>query len=141
MSDPKHIGYVNIRDLSPGNVKEGFIPIDRAWTFLWGHIKFATTNTPGSRLLVMQLNLPLDPDPLARTWAPSAQGPNNVTRYQFFPGHAGIAGEHTGEVVFMPLPAVPLMLGGWKFKVSDVNNVDPNDHMEIRCFVMKEERI
>jgi len=134
------LGYQLIRNLSAGNSKTGVVPSNRFWVIQWGHIKMTTTPTPGNRLLVMQVKLPGDPDPLARTFAPSAQGPSTVQRYQLFPGILAPQGLHTGEVMFMALPNVPIMLEGWEFTLHDVNNVDPNDHLELRALIVKIER-
>jgi hypothetical protein len=88
----------------------------------------------------MQVNLPGDPDPIARTFAPNVQGPGTVQRYQLFPGILAPYGLHTGEVMFMALPNVPVMLEGWEFKIHDANNCDPNDHLELRALTIRIER-
>lgn|SRR4030066_1175047 len=132
--------YVLVRDTSPGNSKTGTVPDNRYWTIVWGHIKYTAAATPGNRVLVMRASLPGDPAPLARTWAKESQEPNSIRRYQFFPGSFGEAGAHAAEITYVPLPPRPVMLPGWQFTISDDMNVDPNDHLEMRSFVMLEER-
>jgi len=136
----KPLKYILVRDLSPGNSKGGVVPANRIWTVVWGHVKFTSTATPGSRMIVMRAKLPGDPRPLARTWASEVQSPNTIHRYQLFPGGATTPGEHMGSTIYMPLPAVPVMLEGWEFSIYDETNSDPNDHMELRALVVLEQK-
>lgn len=87
----------------------------------------------------MRLNLPGEPEPLARTWAPEQQQPGSLQRYQLFPGHEVESGIRA-NIAYLPLPATPVMLGGWEFSLEDANAVDPNDHLELRALVVREER-
>lgn len=133
--------YKLIRDISPGNIKTGTVPNNRTWTIMWGHIKLTTTTAPTPRALVMRLEIPGDPVPLARTWSPVTQTANTILRYQLFPSIIGQPGLYAGETVFLPLPSFPVMMENWIFTLYDLNNVDPLDHLEIRAIVVKEERI
>lgn len=107
---------------------------------MWAHCKYTATSTHGERLLVMELRLPGDPDPLARTWAMSPQSPGTISRYQLFPGGPAVFSTIPEGVVYLPLPVNPVMLEKWQFTLKDSANVDPNDHLELRAMVVLEEK-
>ena len=136
----RQLGYKLLRDLSGGSEKSGQVPANRAWTILWGHVKYTASAAPGQRFICMRARLPGDPSPLARTWSGEPQEPNSVRRYQFFPGWVQ-AGANSGEVTFVALPPKPTMLAGWEFSLYDSAGIDPNDHLELRALVILEERI
>jgi hypothetical protein len=130
------------RDLSEGNHKTLVIPHHRFWSVSWAHVRVKTTKKRGQRLLNMRIELPGDERPIARAISPVYQPHNTVMRYQFFSGLPVDRPDmvHNNNVVYIPLPTNPTLIEDWILHVEDMNNIDENDHVELRGFVALQER-
>ena len=134
--------YVFLRDTSPGNHKIFTVPAGRVWSIDWLHVRFRSNALPGSRLLSMRLMLPSEPGkPLARFISPVYQHVGSVWRYQFLPGILEAPTRvHAGNIVYLPIPDQFVLNEGWEIHIEDMNDTDPDDHIEVRSLVALQEK-